>query len=116
MTINDIQKHNKIYDENPKLNEMFFKDDVNHIVQSTQFQLQFITSFLIVKKYSQEARTELFKENVSRAKNNIHHFQNQFINYSFFINVIDYSLTKSLMNYKMSKNDVDTFFHNLNLQ
>ena len=50
MIIDDIQKYNKMYNKNSKLNEMFFKDNVSHIVQFTQFQLQFITLFLIVKK------------------------------------------------------------------
>ena len=94
MTIDDIQKHNKMYDENSKLNQMSFKDDVSHIVQFTRSQLQFTTSFLIVKKYSQDVKFELLKENVSRAKSNIHQRQNQFINYFFFINVIDYSFAK----------------------
>ena len=52
VTIDDIQKHNKIYDRNSKLNEISFKDDVNHIIQFTQFQLQFTTSSLIIKKYN----------------------------------------------------------------
>ena len=39
VTIENIQKHNKIYDENLKLNETFFKDDVSHVVQSARFQL-----------------------------------------------------------------------------
>ena len=72
MTINDIQKYNKIYDKNSKLNEMFFKNDISHVVQSIRFQLQFTTSFLIVKKYNQDTKVELFKENVSQAKNNIY--------------------------------------------
>ena len=33
VTIENIQKHNKIYDENLKFNETFFKNDVNHVVQ-----------------------------------------------------------------------------------
>ena len=94
VTINDIQKYNKIYNENSKFNEISFKDDVNHVVQSTRFQLQFTASFLIVKKYSQDAKVELLKKNVSRAKNNIHQRQNQLINYFLFMNVIDYSFTK----------------------
>ena len=72
MTIDDIQKYNKIYDENSKLNKMFFKNDVSHVIQFTQSQLQFTTSFLIIKEYNQDAKTELFKENVSRTKSNIH--------------------------------------------
>ena len=72
MTIKDIQKYNRIYNENSKLNGMFFKDDVNHVVQFTRFQLQFTTSFLIVKKYCQNIKIGLFRENVSRTKNNIH--------------------------------------------
>ena len=36
VTIDDIQKHNKMYDENSKLNAMFFKDDINHVVQLTR--------------------------------------------------------------------------------
>ena len=39
VTIDDIQKYNKTYDENPKLNEMFFKDNISHIIQFTRFQL-----------------------------------------------------------------------------
>ena len=35
VTIDDIQKHNKMYNKNSKLNEMSFKDDVSHIVQLT---------------------------------------------------------------------------------
>ena len=80
MTIDDIQKYYRMYNKNSKLNEMFFKDDISYVVQFTRFQLQVITLFLIVKKYNQNARIELFKENVSRAKNNIHQRQNQFIN------------------------------------
>ena len=76
MTIDDIQKHNKMYDENSKLNKMFFKDDVSHVVQLTRFQLQFTASFPIIKKYSQDVKIELLKENVSRTKNNIHQLQN----------------------------------------
>ena len=76
VTINDIQKHNKIDDKNSKLNEIAFKNDVNHVVQFTQFQLQFTASFLIVKEYSQDARIQLFKKNVLRTKNNIHQRQN----------------------------------------
>ena len=72
VTIDDIQKHNKMYNKNSKLNKMSFKDDVNHVIQLTRFQLQFTTSFLIIKKYSQDAKAELLKKNVSRAKNNIH--------------------------------------------
>ena len=49
-------------------------------------------------------------------KNNIHQRQNQFINYFRFMNVIDYSFTKWLTNYKMSKDDVYAFFCNFNLQ
>ena len=75
MTIDDIQKYNKMYDENSKLNEMFFKDDVSHVVQFTQFQLQFTTLFLVIKKYSQDARIELFRKNILRTKNNIHQRQ-----------------------------------------
>ena len=80
VTIDDIQKHNKMYDENPKLKEMFFKNDVSHVVQFTRFQLQFTTSFLIVNKYNQNVKIELYKKNVSRTKNNIHQRQSQFIN------------------------------------
>ena len=76
MTIDDIQKYNKIYNENSKLNKMFSKDDINHIIQFTQFQLQFTILFLIVKKYNQDAKIELLKKNVSRAENNIHQRQN----------------------------------------
>ena len=57
-----------MYDENPKLNEMSFKNDINHFIQFTQSQLQFITSFLIVKEYNENAKIRLFRENVSRAK------------------------------------------------
>ena len=32
VTIDDIRKHNKIDNENSKLNEMFFKDDISHVV------------------------------------------------------------------------------------
>ena len=39
VTIDDIQKHNKMYSENSKFNEMFFQNDVNHVVQFTRFQL-----------------------------------------------------------------------------
>ena len=39
VTINDIQKYNKMYNRNSKFNEMFFKDDVNHIVRFTRSQL-----------------------------------------------------------------------------
>ena len=39
VTIDDIQKYNKMYDENSKFNGMSFKDDVSHVVQFTQFQL-----------------------------------------------------------------------------
>ena len=74
MTIDNIQKHNKMYDENLKLNEMFFKSDVNHIVQFTRSQVKFTSSFLIVKKYNQNARIELFKKNVSRTKNDIYQY------------------------------------------
>ena len=72
VTIDDIQKHNRIYDGNSKLNEISFKDDVNHVIQFTQSQLQFTISFLIVKKYNQDAKVELLKENILRVKNNIH--------------------------------------------
>ena len=72
VTIDDIQQHNKIYSEYSKLNKISFKNNINHIIQFTQSQLQFTISFLIVKEYSQNARLELFKKNVSRAKNNIH--------------------------------------------
>ena len=94
MTIDDIQKHNKIYDENSKFNEMSFKDNVNHVVQFTRSQLQFTSSSLIIKKYNQDARVELLRENISRTKNNIHQRQNQSINYFLFMNVIDYSFAK----------------------
>ena len=94
VTINNIQKHNKIYDKNSKLNEMSFKNNISHIVQLTRSQLQFTALFLIIKKYNQNAKIELFKENVSRTKNNIHQRQNQFIKYFSFINVIDYSFAK----------------------
>ena len=94
MTIDNIQKYNRIYNENPKLNERSFKNDINHIVQLTRSQLQFTASFLIVKKYSQDAKVGLFKKNVLRTKNNIHQRQNQSINYFFFMNVIDYSFAK----------------------
>ena len=53
---------------------MIFKNNISYIVQPTRSQLQFITSFLIVKKYNQDAKVELFKN--SRAKNNIHQRQN----------------------------------------
>ena len=62
MTIDNIQKHNRMYDENPKFNEMSFKNDINHIIQFTRSQLQFTTLLLIVKKYNQDARAELFKK------------------------------------------------------
>ena len=52
VTINDIQKHNKIYKENSKFNEILFKDNISHVVQFTRFQLQFTTSSLIIKKYN----------------------------------------------------------------
>ena len=65
VTIDDIQKHNRMYDENSKFNEMSFKNDINHVVQSMRFQLQFTISFLIVKKYNQDARIELFRKNIS---------------------------------------------------
>ena len=94
MTIDNIQKHNKMYNENSKLNEMFFKNDVSHVVQFTRFQLQFTTLSLIVKQHNQNIKIELFRKNVSRAKSNIHQHQNQFINYFLFMNVIDYSFTK----------------------
>ena len=94
MTIDNIHKHNKMYNRNSKLNEMFFENDVSHVVQSTRFQLQFTTSSLIVKKYNQNARIELLKKNVLRTKNNIYQRQNQFINYFLFINIIDYSFAK----------------------
>ena len=32
VTINDIQKYSKMYDENSKLNQMSFKDNVNYII------------------------------------------------------------------------------------
>ena len=80
MIIDDIQRNNKMYNENSKFNEIFFKNYVNYIVQFTQFQLQFTTSSLIVKKYNQDAKVELFKENISRAKSNIFQHQKQFIN------------------------------------
>ena len=72
ITIDNIQKYNRIYGGNSKLNGISFKNDVSHIIQLTRFQLQFTISFLIVKKYNQDARAELFKENVSRTKSNIH--------------------------------------------
>ena len=50
VTIDDIQKHNKMYDENSKFNEMSSKDDISHVVRFTRFQLQFIALSLIVKK------------------------------------------------------------------
>ena len=37
VTIENIQKHNKIYDENLKFNETFFKNNVNYVVQSARF-------------------------------------------------------------------------------
>ena len=94
MTIDDVQKHNRMYDGNSKFNEMFFKNNVSHIVQSTRFQLQFTTSFLIVKKYNQDVRVELFKENILRVKSNIHQCQSQFVNCFLFMNAIDYSFAK----------------------
>ena len=39
VTIGGIQKHNKMHNENSKLNEMSFKNDINHVVQFTRFQL-----------------------------------------------------------------------------
>ena len=39
VTINYIQKYNKMYNENSKFNEMFFKDDVNYVIQFTRSQL-----------------------------------------------------------------------------
>ena len=105
-----------MYDENSKLNKICFKDDVSHIVQFTQSQLQFTTSFLIVKKYSQNAKIKLFKRNVSRMKSNIHQSQNQFINYFLFINIIDYLFTKRLTNYKILKDDINIIFYNFHLR
>ena len=116
VTIDDIQKYNKMYDENSKFNEMSFKDDVSHVVQFMRFQLQFITSSLIVKEYNQDVKAELLRKNVSRAKNNIYQCKSQFIKYFLFMNAIDYSFAKRLTNYEMSKNDIDTFFRNLDLQ
>ena len=94
MTINDIQKRNKMYGENSKLNGIFFKNNVNYIVQFTRFQLQFTMLFLIIQKYNQDAKIGLLKENVSKTKNNIYQRQDQFINYFSFMNVIDYSFAK----------------------
>ena len=37
--IDDIQKHNKMYDRNSKLNGMSFKDNINHVIQLLQIQL-----------------------------------------------------------------------------
>ena len=37
VTIENIQKHNKIYDENLKFNKTFFKNDINRVVQLAQF-------------------------------------------------------------------------------
>ena len=51
-----------MYNENSKLNGMFFKNNIIYIVQFTRFQLQFTTSSLIVKEYSQDARIELFEK------------------------------------------------------
>ena len=65
VTINDIQRHNTMYDENSKFNEISFRDDLNHVIQFTRSQLQFTISFLIVKKYNQNAKIELLKENIS---------------------------------------------------
>ena len=83
MTINDIQKHNKMYDKNSKFNEMSFKDDINYVIQFTRSQLQFTISFLIIKKYNQNVKIELLKKNISRTKNKIYQRQSQFINYIF---------------------------------
>ena len=76
MTINNIQKHNRMYDKNSKLNGISFLNDINHVIQLTRSRLQFTLSFLIIKKYNQNAMIELFKKNVSRAKNNIYQRQN----------------------------------------
>ena len=92
--IEDIKKYNKMYDENSKLNGISFKDDINYIVQFTQFQLQFTILSLIIKKYSPNVKIELFKENILRTENNIHQRQNQFITYFLFMNDIDYSFAK----------------------
>ena len=37
VTIDDIQKYNKIYNEKSKLNRMSFKDNINHVIQFTRF-------------------------------------------------------------------------------
>ena len=105
-----------MYDENSKFNKIFFKNDVSHVIQSTRSQLQFTTSFLIVKKYNQDVRVEFLRENVSQTKNNDYQCQNQFINYFLFMNVIDYSFAKWLTNYKILKNNINIFFRNLDLQ
>ena len=39
VTIENIQKHNKIYDENLKFNETFFKNDVSRVMQFARSQL-----------------------------------------------------------------------------
>ena len=92
--INDIQKHNRMYKENSKFNKMFFKNDVGHVIQFTRFQLRFTTSFLIVKKYNQNARIELLRKNVLQIKNILHQRQSQFIDGFPFMKVIDYSFAK----------------------
>ena len=61
-----------MYNKNSKFNEMFFKDDISHVVQFMRFQLQFTASSLIVKEYSQDIKIELFRKKISRTKNNIH--------------------------------------------
>ena len=76
VTIDNIQKHNRMYNENSKFNEMFFKDDISHVVQFTRFQLQFTILSLIVKKYSQDAKIELLRKNLLQTKNNIYQRQN----------------------------------------
>ena len=39
VTSDDIQKHNKMYNENSELNEIFFKNDIDHVIQFTRSQL-----------------------------------------------------------------------------
>ena len=37
VTVDDVQKHNKMYNKNSKFNKMSFKDDVSHVIQFMQF-------------------------------------------------------------------------------
>ena len=68
VTVENIQKYNKMYDENSTLTEISFKNNINHVVQFTQFQIQFTTRFLIIKKQSKYKSRVVQKEYFTNEK------------------------------------------------